>query len=33
VLAEHGFDEKQIEVLEQEGAIVSAAGERRERVA
>jgi crotonobetainyl-CoA:carnitine CoA-transferase CaiB-like acyl-CoA transferase len=33
VLAEHGFDDKQIEALEQEGAIVSAAGERRERVA
>jgi crotonobetainyl-CoA:carnitine CoA-transferase CaiB-like acyl-CoA transferase len=33
VLAEHGFDDKQIEALEQEGAIVSAARERSERVA
>ena len=33
VLTEYGFDQTQIEALEQEGAIVSAAGERRERVA
>ncbi|WP_280981013.1 MULTISPECIES: CoA transferase [unclassified Bradyrhizobium] len=28
VLAEHGFDDKQIAALETEGAIVSASGER-----
>ena len=33
VLAEHGFDQKQIEALEKEGAIVLASGRREERVA
>jgi crotonobetainyl-CoA:carnitine CoA-transferase CaiB-like acyl-CoA transferase len=33
VLAEHGFDQRQIEALEQEGAIVSASTERTEQVA
>jgi crotonobetainyl-CoA:carnitine CoA-transferase CaiB-like acyl-CoA transferase len=33
VLVEHGFDQKQIEALEQEGAIVTASGRREERVA
>jgi len=33
VLAEHGYDQAHIEALEKEGAIVSAARERKERVA
>jgi crotonobetainyl-CoA:carnitine CoA-transferase CaiB-like acyl-CoA transferase len=33
VLAEHGFDRKQIDALEQEGAIVLASGRGEERVA
>jgi crotonobetainyl-CoA:carnitine CoA-transferase CaiB-like acyl-CoA transferase len=33
VLAEHGFDQTQIEALEQEGAIVSASMERAEQLA
>jgi crotonobetainyl-CoA:carnitine CoA-transferase CaiB-like acyl-CoA transferase len=33
VLVEHGFDQKQIEALEKEGAIVLASGRREERVA
>ena len=33
VLAEHGFDQKQIEALEQEGVIVSASMGRTEQVA
>jgi crotonobetainyl-CoA:carnitine CoA-transferase CaiB-like acyl-CoA transferase len=33
VLAEYGFDPKQIEALEKEGAIVLASGRREERVA
>jgi crotonobetainyl-CoA:carnitine CoA-transferase CaiB-like acyl-CoA transferase len=33
VLAEHGFDQRQIEALEQEGAIISASMERAEQLA
>ena len=33
VLAEHGFNEQEIEAFEKQGAIVSAAGRREERVA